>query len=118
VVGEVRETSANTSVVGLWPVMVGVAWSTSPGSRSSTVAAFRPVGDGRVRFHRGGSFTVCREDDSPRELDRGWLWKQVHVCQWKPCSSEGELRGSSEVEYWLGLWRALGSSGDLGGGSS
>jgi hypothetical protein len=118
VVGEVREASANTSVVGLWPVMVGVAWSMSPGSRSSTVAAFRPVGDGMVRFHRRGSFTGCREDDSPRELDRAWLWKRVHVRQRKPCSGEGELQGSSKVELWLGLWRALGSSGGLGGGSS
>jgi hypothetical protein len=88
VVGKVRESLVNTSVVEWRPVVVRVVCPTFLGNRSSSVAVFWLVGDDRVQFHRWGSFTGGRGDDSSKELDWGWMWKRVHVHRRKPCSGE------------------------------
>jgi hypothetical protein len=70
--------------------VVEVVRPTSLDGRSSSVVVFRLVDDGRVQFHRRGSFMGCRVDDSSKELDWGWMWKRVHGHRLKPCSSEGD----------------------------
>jgi hypothetical protein len=115
VVCEVGEALTNKPVVGWRPMMVGVVRSTFPGYRSLLEVVFRLVVIGRVRFLRRKSFSDT-EEMIPQGNLAGDGCGSGSRSQAEHLLLRGWIRGSGEVELWLGFWRVSGNSGGRGGG--